>query len=283
MDELPLWVKGLGLAVALPLAVEVGYRLYAWTARRPTRQPEGDGRSWTMIVSAALTLLALLTSVTVSTAADRYDRRRLIVTDEVNAISTTYLRARLFAPLAGDRLSALTATYARDRRAVAPAGDDPRAIDLTSVQTEAEKLAIWAATENALRQPGAAVLTTPFLQRANQMFDLAVTRHAPLEARLPGRIVLLLAAYTAITAGMVRYGLGAGHRRDFAGSTLHFLMMAMTEVLILDLDRPGSGGVRASEEPVDRVIAAITQWGTLRTQQPHAASDHQEGISNDTP
>jgi hypothetical protein len=283
MDELPLWMKGVGLAIALPLAVEVGYRLHAWTARRPTREREDDGRNWTMIVSAALTLLALLTSFTVSTAADRYDRRRLIVSDEANAISTTYLRARLFAPPASDRLSALTATYARDRRAVALAGDDLKAIDRTSMQTQADELAIWAATQNALQQPGAAIVTTAFLQSANLMFDLAATRHAALEARLPGRIVLLLAVYAAITACMVGYGLGASHRRHFAGSTLLFLMMAMTEVLILDLDRPGSGGVRVSEAPMDRVIAAITQWETVRLQRPHVDLDHREGISNDTP
>lgn len=208
MDVLPLWVSGLGLAILLPLSVEVGFRLHARMARRPGHPPEGDGRDWATIVSAALTLLALLMSFTVSMAVDRYERRRQAVNDEANAISTTYLRAQLFAPPARDRLSALTARYARDRRAVTLSGDDLRAVARFSTQTEADQLAIWLATRDALRQPEAGTLTTSLLQSVNQMFDLAATRRSTLEARVPARILFMLIAYAVVTAAMVGYGLG---------------------------------------------------------------------------
>jgi Protein of unknown function (DUF4239) len=276
MDVLPIWVSGLGLAILLPLSVEVGFRVHARMARRPGFPPEGDGRDWATIVSGALTLLALLMSFTVSMAVDRYERRRQIVNDEANAIATTYLRAQLFAPPARDRLSALTARYARDRRSMTFSGDDRRKIARVAAQTQADQAAIWLATRDAVRQRDAGMLTTSLLQSVNQMFELAATRHSVLEARVPARILFMLVLSAVVTAAMVGYGLGASHRRNFAGSTLLFLMMAMTEFLIVDLDRPGSGGVRVSGAPMDRLNASITQWEAVRLATPQTGPDQKE-------
>jgi hypothetical protein len=276
MDLLPLWVSGLGLAILLPLSVEVGFRLHARMERRPGHPTDGDGREWSTIVSAALTLLALLMSFTVSMAVDRYERRRQVVNDEANAIATTYLRAQLFTPPARDRLSALTAQYARDRRDMTLAGGDLRAIARYSTQTRADQLAIWLATRDAVRQPDSGMLTTSLLQSVNQMFELASTRHSVLEARVPGRILFMLVVYAVVTAAMVGFGLGASHRRHFAGSTLLFLMMAMTALLIEDLDRPGAGGVQVSGAPMARLNASIIQWEALRLAAPQTGSGQKE-------
>jgi hypothetical protein len=221
MDVLPLWVSGLGLAVLLPLTVQVGYRLHVRGVRRTRHPLEGDGGDWAMIVSVALTLIALLVSFTVSMAVDQYEHPRQVVNDQAKAVSTTDLRTGLFAPPAADRLSAPTARYARDRRAATLAGDD-------------------------------------------------------MKARAPARILLMLVAYAAATAAMLGYGLGARRRRHLAGSALLFLVMTMTDLLILDLRRPGSGGVTTSQTPMDRLNAAIAQWELLRRQGPHSDSDHKE-------
>jgi len=218
--DVPLWVSGVGLAVLLPLTVEVGYRLHVRIARRGRHPPERDGHEWTMIVAAALTLLALLISFTVSMAVDRYEHSRQVAKSEANAVSPTYLRAGLFAPPASDRLSALTARYARDRR-VTLAGAGPK-------------------------------------------------------GRVPARILLMLGAYAAATAAVLAYALGARRRRHLVGSALLFLVMAMTDLLPLDVDRPGSGGVPASQTPMDRLNAAIAQWEVLRRHAPHSGSDHKE-------
>jgi hypothetical protein len=46
-------------------------------------------------VSAVLGLLALLLGFTFAMAVDRFEQRRTLVLDEVNAISTAYLRTQL--------------------------------------------------------------------------------------------------------------------------------------------------------------------------------------------
>lgn len=249
-----LWLTGVGLALALPLAVEAGYRLHRWSLR--SARTEGDD-GWAAMLAGAVTLLALLLGFTVAMATDRYEARRRLVIDEANAISTTYLRAQAFQEPAGKILRTALLHYAEGRQRAYLAGDDPAKIAAVERAADLQRTQIWAATLAALRQPEGPAMTMASLQATNDMFDIAAARQATLEARVPPPILLSLIAYAIVTAGLSGYGLGAYGVRHGVASTLLFLMVAVLITLIVDLDRPRSGGIRVSQSPLERVATSI--------------------------
>jgi hypothetical protein len=259
MDFVPLWLQNLGLLIALPLAVEAGYRVH--DVVRAHEGPRADrGKSeWAAVVGTSMSLLALLLAFTLNMGVNHYENRRQLVVDEANAISTTYLRSQLFDEPARGRLSSLLLKYARDRKLVFEAGDVRRRIDEADKVTDNDERLLWAATSDALHQPADIVWVTPFLQAMNSMFDLAASRHASLEARIPPRVIDVSMLYAFLTAGMVGFGLGVAHNRRPVQSTLMFLMIGVTIGLIKDLDHPRSGGVNVPEKPLESVTAAIAQ------------------------
>ena len=65
-------------------------------------------------------------------------------------------------------------------------------------------------------------------------------------ARVPTRILVVLAIYALITAGMVGYGNG----RHRTATTVLFVLLTLAAVLIIDLDRPSTGAITVSQQPM---------------------------------
>ena len=90
-DDVPLWGIFLATIVLVMFAIGAGFLV----GRR--RRPREDGKSDSsgVIVGAAMGLLAFMLGFTFNAAAVRYDARKNLVMEEVNAIGTTWLRAGL--------------------------------------------------------------------------------------------------------------------------------------------------------------------------------------------
>ena len=271
MDHIPPWIQFWALTICLLLAVEGSYRLRARLSRSRASDDSGPaGGDWSQVTTpAALTIMGLMLAFTVSMAVDHYEGRRKLVVDEANAISTTYLRAQLLDEPARGRLSALIEIYARDRGLIFDAGDVRASIDKAEATTDADQRALWAATAEVLHEPGNATWAVLFVNAMNQMFDLAETRHASLEARIPPRVVRVSVLYSFVSALMVGYGLAPGSARHRIGAMLTFVMIAVILGLIMDLDHPRSGAIQVPEGPLQRVTAAIVQ---AQAAKPHAVA-----------
>ncbi|MDR3508258.1 MAG: hypothetical protein P4L64_10210 [Caulobacteraceae bacterium] len=253
--DAPAWLSGLIMILAFPLAVEAGFRLHKRT-RRATDQGD-DAGGVGHVISAALALLGLLIGFTFMMAAERYETRRQLVIQEANAISTTYLRAQMFDEPARTRLTDLVADYARQRLAFAAAGMDDARLDAVDTRTAALQTRLWGEIRTALATPQGAPLTTSMLQAANDMFDLAATRRAALDARVPEGVFRMLAIFALATAAIMGYGLCAGGRRHGLLSSGLFVLVALTIALIIDLDQPRSGSIRVSQVPLERTVAPM--------------------------
>jgi hypothetical protein len=92
LEKVPLWgVFGLTVVVVL-LSIWTG----AFLGNRRRRQPDHeDESSFSTIIGATLGLLAFMLAFTFGIAAERYQTRKQLLLNEVNAIGTTYLRAEL--------------------------------------------------------------------------------------------------------------------------------------------------------------------------------------------
>lgn len=243
-----------GLAIALPLTAEAGRWL---RRRRRAREPDVDKEEAGQFGTSALGLLALLIAFTFSMAATRYETRRELVVAEANAISTAYLRSQLFDEPARSRLGAAYADYVRARPAFVAAGLDKTRLDAADAKLAALQARIWAETKAAIRTPAGQPLTVSVLIATNEMFDLAASQRAALDARVPFGVRLALAAFALVTAGIVGWTLeGNWPRRPLAPLAL-FVMVACAIGLITDLDQPRGGLITVPQAPMEAVARQV--------------------------
>lgn len=264
MDTIPMWLLGPGLALILVLLVEAGYQLFARLLQSRAAAATGV-QNWWQIGGISLNLLCLLLAFTVSLAAGRFEQRRNLVVAEANTISTSYLRAQLFSKPGNARLSALISQYARERgnsvyaRGGSSGRPDRAAIARGQARTNELRAQIMVVTRAAIRQPGDGSMAFSFVQAITQMFEVAATRQAYMDNRVPPRIVLLLIVYSMITAVIVGASRASVGQRQPIVTTLVILMIGGTVALIVDLDRPVSGRIGVNQAQLDQVSAEIAQ------------------------
>lgn len=255
LTQAPVWLSGLILAVILPMAAEAGYWLHRRIARTPSDVDASNGAGH--VVSAALALLGLLIGFTFAMAADRYETRRLLVVEEANAISSAYQLYQLLDDPARGQLSALMLGYMHVRQTFAAADTDETRLNLVDTSSGAIADRIQTQTAVALRAQSDARFSAPILNANNAVFDLAATRRAAIDARVPQGVFTVMIIFAFTTALIMGYGLSAGRQRHRVASTGLFVLVAMAISLIMDLDDPGSGGIRVSQAPLDRAAAVI--------------------------
>ena len=256
LERTPLWVVGLTVLVALIAAEQFGFAMRRIALR--TRHPESSDDSLGHLLSASLALLGLLIAFTFGSASERYDVRRHLVVEEANAIGTTYLRIQILDDGPKAALSALMTQYARARQDFFLAGEDAARLEQSEARTAALQDRIWAGTTEAVRANPAATINPSLLQTTNDMFDLAASRRAAMDARLPIAVLRTLMIYALISAALIGYSLGHGTRHVVITAAV-FLALSLAICLILDLDRPRSGTVTVSQAPMARELASIAE------------------------
>jgi uncharacterized membrane protein len=237
-----LWLIGVVLFVALELCAWGGTGLRRLVDRDRAQETSVDG----YLLSAALALLGLLIAFTFSLALSRYDARRNMVVEEGNAIGTAWLRATLAEGPASNGLRESMKAYV-DTRLRLPESSDPVRIEQQSTQAQA---LIWQnlrATVPAMPPPIAATLVTA----TTEMFDAAARRKYERRARIPAHVLGVVGIFALMSAGITGYVLGRrGDLRHAIVSTILFLLLTMAITLILDLDRPWSGSITISQQPI---------------------------------
>jgi hypothetical protein len=259
LDDIMFFIiSAAGLLLLFLASRQVGTVHHRWVLkRRPERQqPTTDSTGY--LVSSALALLGLLIGFTFSMAVERYDERRHAVSEEANAISTVYARAGLFNEPIATALKQAVTLYATDRRNFVAAGEDAAKLAKVAMETAAAQDRIWAIMKAALAEPGSVALTTATLTSMNEMFDLASTRQALIEAHIPITVMAVLIGFAVATAYLLGYG-SAHERQDHnAATTIVFALVAIAIALIVDLDRPRLGFIKIDQDPMERVILSIT-------------------------
>ena len=122
---------------------------------------------------------------------------------------------------------------------------------------------IWDLTAAATAPIATTAQAVALVSAVNAVLDTATVRETAIETRVPEFVLDLLIAYAAVSAFLFGYVMGAYGVHHRVASTLLFALLAMTIMLIIDLDRPQSGGIRVSQQPmVDLVADLAAQAGT---------------------
>src|SRR5262245_44353242 len=114
VNTTPLWILGLLLLVTMIVALLVGHRIRTVMDRRRGDEKASETQEG-YILGGVLSLLALLIGFTYALATDRYETRRVLVTEDARAIQTLYLRAQLLDQPHRDRISGLLLRYVDNR------------------------------------------------------------------------------------------------------------------------------------------------------------------------
>jgi hypothetical protein len=254
----PLWVAGLIiLAVLLGIGL-IGYFLRrAYDKQHPASdKDEKEGSQEGYLVSGVLGLFALLLGFTFALAVDRFDLRRGFVLQEANAIGTAYLRSQLLEAPHRERISALLVDYTDNRLLLA------RLQGPVSPEQVAEHdrlvTGIWQATVAAFPTIRDYDFSSAFIDSINTVIDLDSARIAARRAHVPGEVFVVLAVYGAGVALVLGYVL-VGWRGRFAGAFL-MALFTLAVLLIFDIDSAATGGIRESQEPIERLRASLTAW-----------------------
>lgn len=241
LDLLPLWtILPITIAVTL-LSVELGYRLANYRQRHSLEEKESPVGG---MVGGTLGLLAFMLAFTFGLAGSRFEDRRQVLLSEANAIGTTYLRAAMLPePMRTESRNLL-----REYVDVRLEAIQPGKLDQALTKSEELHNRLWleavAATEKD-RSP----ITGLFVQSLNDVIDLHAKRvMAGLRSRVPGMIWIVLYVLAILAMVMMGYHSGLAHSRRSIAVVALVVGFSSVLYLIVDLDRPGQGTLRVSQQ-----------------------------------
>ena len=230
------------LTVALSLvAVEAGYRFARHQQQRAHEEKETPLAG---MVGGTVSLLAFMLAFTFGFAGSRFEDRRQVMLSEANAIGTTYLRAAMLPEPMRTEARSLLREYVDVRlEAVQPGKLNQSIAKSEELYNRLWSLAV-AATEKD-RTP----ITALFVASLNEVIDLHAKRvMAVLRSRVPNEIWIVL--YLIAVLAMVMMGYHSGLVRSRRSIAMIALVIGFSSVmfLIADLDRPGQGILRVSQQ-----------------------------------
>ena len=239
------WLLFVGLFGLFLVAVEGGFRV----GRRQEAGINDKARiEITTGEAAVLGLLALLLSFSFSMSGSRYEIQRGLVSEEANAIGTTYLRARLLPEPHRTEVAGLLREYVDVRLEFYAAGMDREKLQKAYDKTEQLHNRMWAEAVAAAEQDQRAVTTGLFVQSLNDVIDLHAKRVTALENRVPLPMFLMLVFVAATAMGLMGYASGTTVHRNLIMTTMVALLIATIIALIVDLHRPRQGLIRVSQQ-----------------------------------
>lgn len=245
LDSVPLWVVFVVVMAVVLLSIRGGFQLGLHRRRRADTEPEGPIGS---VVGAMLGLLAFILAFTFGIAAGRFDARKQLVLDEVNAIGTTVLRADLLPEPHRTQCRRLLKEYVDIR---AQMSQRPQELSQTIDRSEALQDQLWSHAISLAKADLNSDIGALFVESLNEVIDLHTSRvTVGLQYRIPLIIWVGLLVVTVFSMAAVGYQFGLTGRSSLL---LHFalaLTFSVVVFLIADLDRATQGVIKVSQQPM---------------------------------
>jgi hypothetical protein len=236
--------------VAMWLAGRIGARL-----RKKRLNLESDLRQdLDLVVTANLTLLALIIGFSFSMAISRYDQRKSYEEAEANAIGTEYLRAGLLPGSDTAKVRLLLKDYLDQRIAFYLTRDDEK-IRQVNAKTAQVQTQLWSAVQSL-----AATQSTPVmalvLSGMNDVLNSQGYTQAAWWNRIPTEAWVLMVVIAMCGNLLVSY---TRHRINQGG--LQFLVLplilSIAFFLIADIDSPRRGVVRVRPQNLISLVESL--------------------------
>lgn len=248
IDSQPIIALGVGLLLLMLVVAEAGAR------RRRRHTGPGDA---IYTAAAAVSLLGLLIGFTFNVALNRYDERRDLVVEESAAITMAWERSQLLRPVASAEAQRLLRRYLDSRRNYFQSGqvtDRQRGADLASRDVRQQLWKLAAVVEASGDKP---LMARAFIDALSALDTVAANRESMAREHIPLSVVLALGVVALITATMMGYaGAIAGPITRHANWAF-FIMVTLALIVVIDLDRPKTGMVTVSQQPMVELEALL--------------------------
>jgi hypothetical protein len=243
-----------GLFVGILACLRIG-----WSVGRKRLKTLGeDGQAGLGALDGAVFgLMGLLIAFTFTGAATRFDARRDLVTQHVNAIGTAWLRLDLLPEAEREKARDGFRRYVDTQMEIVRSAGNQDAVLAGMARLSLIQEEIWEPLVHAARTDKSLPLAQVVLPPANEMFDLSTTRFMAAQQHPPVAVFLLLGLLVLVSCLLAGYGMAKAKRQ----SALHLFgfaaIMALSVYLILDIEYPRLGLVRI--DSFDRAMIDLRQ------------------------
>ena len=216
----------------------------------PLRKGERD--YFGVILTASLTLLALIIGFSFAMAISRYDQRKNYEEAEANAIGTEYVRADLLPPADGARVRELLKGYL-DQRVLFYETRDEHQLGQIAARTTQLQDELWSAIKGiAAAQPTPVVALA--LSGMNDVLNSEGYTQAAWWNRIPIAAWALMAAIAASCSLLLGYD---APETDALLFLVLPLVVAIPLFLIADIDSPRGGVIRVLPHNLERLAHSL--------------------------
>ena len=230
-----------GLFLAMLAFVEIGRHVGKYRfAKRGKDSRAGVG----VVDGAVFALLALIMGFTFNGAANRYDKRREMVAEQANAISTAWQRISF---LPAQVQPPLRAEFQRYVEALLTAYDHPAgsAAELRArdVLVTAENN-IWTTALGATLDPSGEKARMLLVPAVNQMFDAVATERMAQRLHPPLLIYVMLGLSALAAALFAGYAMSTAATRNWLYIIGFTATISITSFVVIELESPRLGLIR---------------------------------------
>jgi len=249
IDSIPIWALFVGTIIIVMLAIEAGYRLGRAAHRRSEDEKESPVSA---IAGAILGLAAFMLAFTFGIVSERHDAKKGLLREDANAIRTAWQRADFLPETDRAEAKDLLRQYVDLRVTFAQAVTvEPERVKSLLSETQRIRDRLWnMAVVNARKDMNSDVAAL-YIESLNEMNAIHAQRVAvAIQARVPIEIWLVL--YLITILGMM----GGGYQTGIAESKRSMvqpilaLSFALVFALIASLDRPDSGVMKVTQQPL---------------------------------
>jgi hypothetical protein len=233
------------LVVLCFFALLLSARIGVFFRKQRPHLEESDYHDLDLIVTAVLTLLALIIGFSFSMAINRYDQRKNYEEAEANAIGTEYVRADLLPASDAARVRALLKDYL-DQRVLFYQTRDQRELEQIDARTAQLQTELWSAV-HALPPPQQTPVGALAVSGMNDVLNSQGYTQAAWWNRIPAGAWTLM-VFVAICSNVL---IGYGVRRLNTGILRLIilpLVLCIAFFLIADIDSPRRGIIRVQPQ-----------------------------------
>lgn len=230
----------------------VGMIVCSYVCYRFGQRSTKDGKAQTevtgVVSGAVFALLGLLIAFTFSGANTRFDARRQLIVQEVNAIESMHGRLDLLPAAAQPALKGLLQDYAASRAALYDKLSDPEATKAELATAARLGKALWQGILAATAEPQYASARALLVNAMDDMLDIVTLRSAAIRSHPPLSIWAMLFLIAFACAGLTGHRAGVTRNHWSFNHVLLAAVLTCVLYVILDIEHPRHGLVRLDGE-----------------------------------
>jgi len=244
------------LAAAVALTMTAGW-LVGWQMGQSSLRSQGEGPLESKWDDAALALLGLLLAFSFGVSMSKHDQRRIMAVADSNAIGDFYTCASLLKDPQRAKLQSVIREYVQSRLGLARKPPDEAGLQqaLRSFDVMHTEMTNLVGEALAAGTPIAVSLTNTL----NAVTSTQASRLAAYRDRLPESVALLLLASSIVAALLVGREQGASGQAQLVATLSFIFLVSLTVYVILDLNQPGAGLIRVSQESMEQLLTSMSR------------------------